>query len=343
MVDLGIYINHKQMTEDMMDYVKVVPKVIPKIDIVVAIPRGGFFPASIISSILGKPMTTPDRILEAKCYWTSSNRVKNSRTYESHEYTVSFDKLLLNEPVNILLVDDISYNQVGTLERVKQLILTKFPHANVFKTSIYCMERTKKTLDFYVKQIDMDHWMQKDLLIRRRSQITGFDIDGVLCLDPIWQNGMSDEEWSLQLVNAIPYLIPAYQVEYLITARREKYRAITEKWLKDNGVRYKELIMYKGEGICPDHAAYKTKLCNSLLPEGIYFESSHSVAMGMHEMGCTSQIICTDSDELIGAANIGYEYHPAFEGIRRNKPHPVIVKPVIEEQIKSKPNWLFKK
>jgi hypoxanthine phosphoribosyltransferase len=206
---LGIYIDHTQMLKDTIDFTKIVRTVIPEIDIVVAIPRGGNFASSIISDILGIPSSTPDRLIEKECYWTSSQKVENNREYISQKYTVPFD------PTNakILLVDDISYNSLGTLERVKRLILSKFPNAIVYKTAIYCMERTKKSLDFYCKKISMDHWMEKDILIRRRTQKIGFDMDGVLCEDCSYENVIDEEKYTKFLREAKPYLIPHYKVD----------------------------------------------------------------------------------------------------------------------------------
>ena len=47
--------------------------------------------------------------------------------------------------------------------------------------------------------------------------------------------------------------------------------------------------------------------------------------------------------QLIGATNIGYEYHPVFEGFKKNQPHPeiVIVKTSDENGKPKIHNWLF--
>lgn len=48
----------------------------------------------------------------------------------------------------------------------------------------------------------------------------------------------------IQYITNAPLLYrPTYKIDTIISCRLEKYRAITEKWLKVNGIRYNNLIM----------------------------------------------------------------------------------------------------
>ena len=63
--------------------------------------------------------------------------------------------------------------------------------------------------------------MEKDILIRRRTQKIGFDMDGVLCEDCSYENVIDEEKYTKFLREAKPYLIPHYKVDYIITHVRE--------------------------------------------------------------------------------------------------------------------------
>ena len=74
--------------------------------------------------------------------------------------------------------------------------------------------------------------------------ILAVDMDGVLCADPP-PGADGDEDWYLEwLEQATPYLIPGFEIDYIITSRLEKYREATERWLREQGVQYGELIMW---------------------------------------------------------------------------------------------------
>jgi hypothetical protein len=95
-----------------------------------------------------------------------------------------------------------------------------------------------------------------------------------------------------------------------------------------------------------NHAEYKANTIISLrLPEGsIMLESNLQEAIEIYQR-TGMQVICTDTHQLIGAEDIGFSYHPAFEGYKRNEEHPTIVMPKIENQepvVKLFP-WIYEK
>jgi hypothetical protein len=342
MVDgLGIFISTRMLMEDTLDLCKVIRKVIPEFDIVCAIPRGGFFPTTIVASIFGKPLTTPDLLLENKCWNTSSVVVSNRHNKFSDDITVPIPNL---ERVKVLMVDDTSYNLVGQMQRYKIRINAKFPFTIVYKVPIYVVERTIHTNDLYVKRISMNHWVEKDLVIRRGPYRLGYDMDGVLCEDWVDEFEEDKPKYLSFLENATPYLIPHYFIDFIITARMEKYRPQTEAWLKKHNVHYDKLVMWKGnckEDRHQHHSEYKIeKIKKFMPPDGIFIESDYIQAKKIFE-GTGLQVLCTDSMELIGGTDVGYDYHPIFEGFKKSVEHPLIVKSQKEEIDKVAHTWLF--
>jgi adenine/guanine phosphoribosyltransferase-like PRPP-binding protein/uncharacterized HAD superfamily protein len=339
---LGVFISTKQLVEDTLDLAKVLRKVIPEFDIVCGIPRGGLLPATIIASIFGKPLTTPDLLMENKCWNTSSCAVANRKNKWADEYYCPIPNL---ERAKILMVDDTSYNSVGQMQRHKLKIVAKFPFSIVYKVPIYVVERTLRTNDLYCKRISMNHWVEKDFMIRRGPYLLGFDMDGVLCED--WNDDPNEdkEKYLSFLENAKPYMIPHYYIDFIITARMEGYRAQTVEWLKKHNVQYGKLIMWTGinkedRGVM-HHSDYKIDKINRLMPpDGIFIESSYSQAKRIFEK-TNRQVICTDTMELIGGTDVGFDYHPIFEGFKKSELHPLIVKAQKEEKSSYTHTWLF--
>src|SRR5208337_1673758 len=155
---IDIFISNSDIVRDATSMAKVIKQVFPKIDVVCGIPRGGNLPANIISTRLSIPSNTPEMLLRGACWWTSSVFADNNRNY----YSTDFDTKFNPTEAHILLMDDTSFNTLGTLERTKRVILAKFPKAIVYKASVYSMKNTKDSLDFYCKVISRNHWFEKD-------------------------------------------------------------------------------------------------------------------------------------------------------------------------------------
>ena len=336
---IDIFISNSDIVRDATSMSKVVRQLFPKIDVVCGIPRGGNLPANIISTRLALPCTTPDLLLRGECWWTSSVFADNNRQYYSNDFTVKSDF----SNAHILLVDDTSFNVLGTLERVKRTIMAKFPNATVYKSSVYSMQNTKQALDFYCKIISRNHWIEKDFLIRKIAATIAVDMDGFLCYDPPAPTVDSDFDYDAWKKVAIPYMIPFYNIDYIVTARLEKYRKDTEEWLANNKVHYGYLVMQQGTNhrTATDHALYKA----NWLKKGqanFYVESSLNQAQRIYQMSGV-QTMAIETMQLFGATNVGYEYHPAFEGYK-NLDHP-ISESNVELGNFNKPNthsnWLF--
>ena len=339
---LGVFLSTKQLVEDTLDLCKVLRKAIPEFDIVCAVPRGGLLPASIIASIFGKPLTTPDLLIENKCWNTSSCAVANRHNKWSSEYYCPIPNL---EKAKVLMIDDTSYNAIGQMQRHKLKIVSKFPLIQIYKIPIYVVERTLHTNDLYVKRVSMNHWVEKDFMIRRGPYLLGFDMDGVLCEDWVDPKLEDTEQYKQFLLNAKPYLIPHYFIDFIITARMEANRPATEQWLKEHGVQYGKLIMWSGSkkedrGLM-HHSDYKADKINRLMPpDGIFIESSYNQAKRIFEK-TGRQVIAVETMELIGGTDVGFDYHPIFQNFRKSEPHPLIVKPQIDNKKEYTHTWLF--
>jgi hypoxanthine phosphoribosyltransferase len=335
---IDIFISNADILRDATSMSKVVRQLFPKIDVVCGIPRGGNLPANIISTRLAMPCTTPDLLLRGECWWTSSIFADNNRHYYSNDFTVKSDF----SNAHILLVDDTSFNKIGTLERVKQTILAKFPNATIYKSSVYSMWNTKDSLDFYCKVISRNHWFEKDFLIRKIAAKIAVDMDGFLCRDVTFNEVQDDVLYAKFLRDATGYMIPYYQIDYIVTARLEKHRRETEEWLSNHKVHYGMLFMRQdGPRIGLDDAKYKADWLKRGLAD-FYIESNYVQAKRIYQLS-NVQTMCVEPMQLFGATNIGYEYHIGFKDYK-NFEHP-IPESNVELGNLNKPkhtsNWLF--
>ena len=62
---IGCFIDTREMVNDTLDYCYIVRKVIPDFDIILAIPRGGLYLGSVVSSIIAVPLNYTRDVL----YW----------------------------------------------------------------------------------------------------------------------------------------------------------------------------------------------------------------------------------------------------------------------------------
>jgi len=88
-----------------------------------------------------------------------------------------------------------------------------------------------------------ERWTEVDLLAGRLAVRASFDIDGVLCRDPLADEDDDAARYEEFLDSVEPLLLPRVPVDRIITSRLERYRPATEAWLARHGVRYRTLEM----------------------------------------------------------------------------------------------------
>jgi hypoxanthine phosphoribosyltransferase len=241
-------------------------------DTVVALPRSGLMVGSTIACILGKPLSTPEEYIKGT-QWVSSS-------FARYQHRIDFYN-------RVLLVDD----SIVTGKQMEQAVLALkavYPDKEVIKAALYVAEGVN--VDRYYKHINKNHcWLCEYNLMHGKFSTVGFDIDGVLSED--W-DGRSD--YTRFLYTAKPYKIPVYDIDFVITARKEKYREITEHWLVTHNVKYKKLFMAPND--CKDGIKFKAKILLETKPQ-LYVESSQHIASRLHMLsGCP--VVCIENNAI---------------------------------------------
>lgn len=221
-------------------------ELIPKHDIVLAIPRSGLIPANVIAERWGVPVTTPELFIEHVLLGFGS-RVRCMEVG--------------NNP-SVLVVDD-SCNKGCEMDRVKKL-LSCFDGIKFTYACVYASERAviDKKIDFFQRLVPQPRLFEWNWLHHEGLSNFCFDIDGVLCREPTAEENDYGPKYEKFLENTEPRFIPSCVIPRIITGRLEKYRFQTEAWLKKHGVKYKELVMRKDSAV--PHHVHKLK---NLLPD----------------------------------------------------------------------------
>jgi len=223
------FVSVKQASEWTLDWVRELPE---RYDVVVGVPRSGMFIASLIALKLGRPLTTPELLCRGE-FWHSR---------------VVKDKLPLEAVRHILLVDD-SIDTGRAMSRAEEQLRALPGNIRVSKACLIVRSDKKHDVDLYYKLLEPPRVFEWNILHRKIASYFGHgvlavDMDGVLCAD--CPPGTDDDEprYLEWLATARPYLIPAFEIDAIVTCRLEKYRPQTVEWLERHEVKYKELRMW---------------------------------------------------------------------------------------------------
>jgi len=255
------------------------------IDIVVGIPRSGLLPAYLIALYLNKPLTDIDSFI-ANFHISHGNR---SLTQVSPI------------PKKALIVDDSIFGGTSMSQAREKLKKACFK-CQYYYLAIFAHPNSINLIDYYCEVVPTPRVFQWNLfhhpgLIPHSC----FDIDGVLC-----ENPPVDDD-STQYINyistAVPKFIPTYEIDTIVSCRLEKYRPITEEWLKKNHVKYKHLVLLdlpsKSERIrWGKHGEFKGKVYKENIKAELFVESSLKEAKEIVKIS-RKPVFCTETYTML--------------------------------------------
>lgn len=232
-------------------------------DVVCCIPRTGFIVGTFLSERWGIPLSTPELLSKGKC-WLSRPASPTDRLSDCH-----FKR--------VLLVDD-SVGLGKSMTEAKALI----HNAEIVTAAVWVSFKAKKIVDYYVHAFHGTDLILEWLLPSSRYEVWSIasDIDGVLCENPsLWI--VEDErlfvEW---MENVKPLFKPRYKFSAIVSNRRERFRNVTERWLRRNGIQYDALYLTpEGE----DDLFHKTQAVKRANPH-FYIESEPEYARLIHSI-----------------------------------------------------------
>lgn len=223
------FVTTAQLAQDSLQLAKFLK---PETAGIIAIPRSGLLPASILATVSHLPLfeLMPDGNVRQI---GSGGRGKFLAKPESPHW---------------LCVDDSSHSGGKIAQAKKQL-----ENYNVSFAVVYALDPS--TVDHSVRTLDKVHlfqwnWTNNGIVCGRTYDQRikggfGFDMDGVIAQDPNWAHTDKNEQDVIKWIETVkPKFLPRYaEVEMICSFRLEKHRKQSEAWLKKWGVKYKQLIL----------------------------------------------------------------------------------------------------
>lgn len=264
-----------------------IPELPMDLDLIVGIPRSGLLAANLLALYLNLPLTDVEGLCEG--------RLLSAGRRLAGEY------LDLSERRNILVVDD-SVNSGSQMKEVREILLrADLPH-QIYYAAVYITPQGSKHVDFWHEVVDTPRVFEWNVMHHSILTNSCVDIDGVLCRDPTeWEND-DGENYQRFLANVKPLIVPTQTIGWLVTCRLEKYRELTEKWLKKHNIRYKQLIMMD----LPDketrvalgsHASFKAAVYKKL-DASLFIESSSKQAQEIVKLA-GKPVLCTETGKML--------------------------------------------
>jgi uncharacterized HAD superfamily protein/hypoxanthine phosphoribosyltransferase len=254
-------------------------------DLIVGIPRSGMLPANLLALYLNKP-------------YTDLNSFLNGHIYKAGARGQFFD---IKEFKKVLVVDD-SVASGAAIDKCRESLKDLVADFSFSYCAIYVIPGKEKVVDYYFEVVPLPRYFQWNILNHTSLEKACFDIDGVLCVDPTEEQNDDGEKYIDFILNAPPLFIPGSKIGTIVTSRLEKYRKETEKWLKDNKVKYNNLVMLdlpnkEARMKANSHAEHKANTYNSG-SYVLFIESDLSQATEINRI-TKKPVLCTQNFEMI--------------------------------------------
>ena len=297
------YRNISDLNKIILKRLSIIPR---DFDLIVGVPRSGMLPANLLALYLNLPYTDIDSFL-------------NGHIYKAGARSQFFDK---KEFKKVLVVDD-SVASGSALNEVKEKLKTVSADFDIKYSAVYVIPGKEKVVDYYFEVVPLPRYFQWNFLNHTSLEKACFDIDGVLCVDPLPEQNDDGEKYRDFILNAAPLFIPGSKIGTIVTSRLEKYRNETEIWLKANNVKYDELIMLdlpdmEARQKANNHGQHKAKAYNAK-PHVLFVESEWAQAVAINRLS-KKPVLCTENFEMI------YDAQSAIYNIKSGKYFPFLRK-----------------
>lgn len=260
--------------------------IIPRdFDLIVGVPRSGMLPANLLSLYLNRPYTDIHSFL-------------NGHIYKAGARSQFFD---ISEFKKILVVDD-SIASGSAMVEVKESLKHLESKFDIKYCAVYIIAGKEKMVDYFFEIVPLPRYFQWNILNHTTLEKACFDIDGVLCADPLPEQNDDGPKYIDFILNAPPLFIPGSKIGTIVTSRLEKYRTETETWLKANNIKYNDLVMLDLPDMAArqranNHGDHKAKAYMSK-QYVLFVESEYHQAVEINRLS-KKPVLCTENFEMI--------------------------------------------
>jgi uncharacterized HAD superfamily protein len=276
------YRNIRDLNNIILKKLSIIPR---DFDLIVGVPRSGMLPANLLSLYLNRP-------------YTDIHSFMNGHIYKAGARGQFFD---IKQFKKILVVDD-SVASGAALQECKENLKELSTQFDIKYCAVYVIPGKEKSVDYYFETVPLPRYFQWNILNHTTLEKACFDIDGVLCADPLPEQNDDGEKYIDFILNAPPLFIPGSKIGTIVTSRLEKYRKETEYWLKENNVKYNDLVMLDLPDMAArqkanNHGGHKAKAYMAK-PYVLFVESELNQAIQINKIA-KKPVLCTANFEMI--------------------------------------------
>jgi uncharacterized HAD superfamily protein len=201
----------------------------------------------------------------------------------------------------VLVVDD-SIASGSAMTECKETLKHLESKFDIKYCAIYVIPGKEKMVDYHFEVVPLPRYFQWNIMNHTTLEKACFDIDGVLCPDPLPEQNDDGEKYIDFILNAPPLFIPGSKIGTIVTSRLEKYRKETETWLKANNIKYNDLVMLdlpdmKARQKANNHGGHKAKAYMAK-PYVLFVESELNQAIEINRIS-KKPVLCTTNFEMI--------------------------------------------
>jgi len=288
------YRSAKDLNNTIKNSLSRVPK---NVGLIVGIPRSGLLAANLLSLHLNLPLTDFEGLIENRIIQTGKRKLRKENC--------------LGEKISnskILIVDD-SLLSGSTMRSVKKRVKEAGLKNQVIFLAIFVSPEGRSEVDLYFEEIRGYRVFEWNLMHSTVITHSCVDIDGVLCEDPTEDQNDDGRLYVDFLMNAKPLNLPSEKIGYLVSCRLEKYRKLTEDWLRRHGIEYGRLYLMdlpskKARQAANNHGLFKAEIYKQT-GAMMFIESSIRQARTIAKIA-DSAVLCMETNEMIYPSIVKY-------------------------------------
>ena len=226
----SFFITYKAMTDDCIDLL--IPKISQmKISGIVGVPRSGMLVSSICATSLNLPLYTLSQGKIVLC-----NSISEFGGSRMSDHVPNSGKLLV--------LDDTAFGGF-TLEKIKTSLGNDYYYG-----ALYVRPQLIEKVDIFGKELDAPHLLEWHFFNSEHVKSTLFDLDGVFSPNVPISCCADNDKYEEYISNVEPFyhrLPKTHKLKAIVTGRLDRFRKITQDWLKKYDIEYEDLIMFPAE------------------------------------------------------------------------------------------------
>jgi uncharacterized HAD superfamily protein/adenine/guanine phosphoribosyltransferase-like PRPP-binding protein len=266
------------------------------VDLIVGIPRSGMVPAYQIGLMLNRLVCDIDNFI-------ADGAVSHGDTRKLGVTLTS-----LRQARHILLVDD-SIATGSSMQKALARIRDCGYGGRISTCAAIVQPSQKTSVDVSFITMPQPRMFEWNAFHHACVENACFDLDGVLCVDPTAHDNDDGARYEKFIANAKPLFRPSVRIGHIVSARLEKYRALTENWLAAHNISYGQLHLVdlpsKAERIrLGAHCAHKIRVYRET-NASMFYESDPGQAREI-ATGSGKPVLCIADMSMVmpGASNL---------------------------------------